>query len=109
MLREKNEITGKEGTAMRTPPITIPLYDIYPAAYLEFHNIHLNLTKQGTRVVFEAPANDGTYRLLREYQDNNPIPLLDYVAVLRRLRARMLEARDENGKRERETGHGYNK
>ena len=84
----------------------LPLYDIYPAAFLEFHHIQLNLTKQGTRVVFEVPANEKTYRLLREYQDNNLIPLLDYVAVLRRLRARMLEARDGNGRRERETVDG---
>ena len=84
----------------------LPLYDIYPAAFLEFHHIQLNLTKQGTRVVFEAPATEETYKFLREYQDNNLIPLLDYVAVLRRLRARMLEARDGNEKRGRETAHG---
>ena len=84
----------------------LPLFDIYPAAFLEYHAIQLNLTKQGTRVVFEAPANEETYRLLREYQDNNMIPLLDYVAILRRLRARMLEARDENGKGGRKTGYG---
>lgn len=84
----------------------LPLFDIYPAAFLEYHHIQLNLTKQGSRVVFEVPANEETYRLLREYQDNNLIPLLDYVAVLRRLRARMLEARDGNGRRECETGNG---
>jgi hypothetical protein len=83
-----------------------PLYDIHQAAFLEYHNIQLVLTKQGSRVVFEVPANEKTYTLLREYQDNNLIPLLDYVAVLRRLRARMLEARDDNGKRGRETDHG---
>jgi hypothetical protein len=87
----------------------LPLYDIYPAAFLEYNHIELNLTKQGTRVVFEAPATEETYKLLREYQDNNLIPLLDYVAVLRRLRARMLEARDGNGRRGREMGNGYNK
>jgi hypothetical protein len=87
----------------------LPLYDIYPAAFLEYHDVQLNLTKQGSRVVFEAPANEETYKLLREYQNNNLIPLLDYVAVLRRLRARMLEARDGNEKRVRETGNGQNR
>lgn len=85
----------------------LPLYDIHQAAFLEFHHIQLNLTKQGTRVVFEVPATEETYKFLREYQDNNLIPLLDYVAVLRRLRARMLEARDGNGRRGRETGNGH--
>ncbi len=84
----------------------IPLYDIHQAAFLEFHDVQLNLTKHGTRVVFEAPAIEETYRLLREYQENGPIPLLDFVSVLRRLRARMLEARDGNEKREREMAHG---
>jgi hypothetical protein len=87
----------------------LPLYDIYPAAFLEFHNIKLNLIKQGSRVVFEVPAAEETYQLLREYQDNNLIPLLDYVAILRRLRARMLEARDGNGRRGREMNNGYDK
>ncbi len=85
----------------------IPLYDIHQAAFLEFNHVQLNLTKQGSRVVFEVPANEKTYELLRGYQSNPSIPLLDFVAVLRRLRARMLEARDGNGKRERETGNGY--
>jgi hypothetical protein len=87
----------------------LPLYDIHQAAFLEYRGTELTLTKQGTRVVFEAPATEKTYKLLREYQDNNLIPLLDYVAVLRRLRARMLEARDGNGRRERETTNGYHK
>jgi hypothetical protein len=82
----------------------LPLYDIHQAAFLEFHHIQLKLTKQGSRIVFEVPANEKTYELLRGYQGNPPIPLLDFVAVLRRLRARMLEARDENGRRKRETG-----
>jgi hypothetical protein len=84
----------------------LPFYDIHQAAFLEYQGTELTLTKQGSRVVFEAPANEETYRLLREYQDNNMIPLLDYVAVLRRLRARMLEARDGNAKRGRETTRG---
>lgn len=85
----------------------LPLYDIHQAAFLELKGTPPILTKQGTRVVFELPATSGTYELLREYQDNPSIPLLDYVAVLRRLRARMLEARDGNGKREREMRNGY--
>ena len=83
----------------------LPLYDIYPCAFLEYRNVRIKLTKQGSRVVFEVPATEETYTLLREYQDNQLVPLLDYVAVLRRLRARMLEARDENKKGQMETGN----
>ena len=66
----------------------LPLYDIHQAAFLEYHQIQLNLTKQGSRVVFEVPANQNIFGLLREYQGNPSIPLLDFVAVLRRLRAK---------------------
>jgi hypothetical protein len=87
----------------------LPLYDIHQAAFLELKGTPPILTKQGSRVVFEFPSTAGTYELLREYQDNPFISLLDYVAVLRRLRARMLEARDGNGRRERETGNAQNR
>lgn len=85
----------------------LPLFDIHQAGYIELRGTPAFLTKQGTRVVFEFPSTARTYELLREYQDNPLIPLLDYVAVLRRLRARMLEARDGNGRRGRETENGY--
>ena len=84
----------------------LPLYDIHQSAFLELKGTAPVLTKHGSRVVFEFPSTAGIYELLREYQDNPSIPLLDYVAILRRLRARMLEARDGNGKREREINHG---
>ncbi len=76
----------------------LPQYDIYLSAFLELKGIPITLTKQGSRVVFEVPATETTYGALREYQDNPSTPLLEYVSVLRRLRARMLEARDDNGK-----------
>jgi hypothetical protein len=89
-----------------TPAKRIPLYDIHQAAFLEFKGSPLTLTKEGSRVVFEVPSTEKTYELLRGYQNNPSIPLLDYVAVLRRLRARMLEKRDE---RERKTENGQDR
>jgi len=87
---------------MHTTSETLPLYDIHQAAFLEFKGTPPILTKQGSRVVSRYRRQKQTYALLRGYQDNPSIPLLDYVAVLRRLRARMLEARDGNEKREGE-------
>ncbi len=84
----------------------LPLYDIHQAAFLEFKGTPSLLTRQGSRVVFEVPATDATYTLLRGYQDNPSIPLLDYIAVLRRLRARMLEVRDGNDNGETTNGKG---
>lgn len=88
------------------PTKRLPLYDIHQVAFLEYKDTPVVLTKQGSRVVFEVPATEKIYKLLREYQSNPSILLLDYVAVLRRLRARMLEARDGNGERGRMMGHG---
>jgi hypothetical protein len=48
---------------------------------------------QGTSVVFEFEASEAVYQLLREYQSNPSVPILDYVNVLRRLRSRMLSMR----------------
>jgi hypothetical protein len=71
----------------------IPVFDINTAAYLELRDTPPELTMQGTRVVFEFEASETVYRLLREYQSNPSVPIIDYVNVLRRLRARMLSMR----------------
>jgi hypothetical protein len=73
----------------------IPVFDIHTASYLELNNISPQLTLQGTRVVFEFEPSEALYGLLREYQSNPSVPVLDYVNVLRRLRSRMLSMRGE--------------
>jgi hypothetical protein len=87
----------------------LPLYDTYEVAWLHHNGVDFTGNKQGGRVVFEVPATEETYRLLQEYQNNPSVPLLDIVRSLRRVRARMLDLRDGNGRRERETAHGYDK
>lgn len=87
----------------------LPLWDIYEVAWLDHNNIHVTTNKQGGRVVFGVPPTDETYALLREYQEGPMVALLDYVRSLRRTRARMLDARDGNGRRETETGYGRNR
>jgi hypothetical protein len=73
----------------------LPLFDIYQTAYAELKGIPSEMSLQGTRVEFNLPASDEVYRVLREYQTNPSVPILDYVTVLRRLRARMLSKRGE--------------
>lgn len=87
----------------------LPLYDIHQVSWLDYKGIQSTQSNQAGRVVFEVPATEETYRLLREYQDNPTIPLLDFIRSLRRTRARMLEARDGNDRRERETRNGNRK
>lgn len=71
----------------------IPVLDIHTASFLELNNIPPELTLQGTRVVFNFEPSETLYRLLREYQNNPSIHILDYVNVLRRMRSRMLSMR----------------
>jgi hypothetical protein len=87
----------------------LPLYDIYEVAWLHHNDVDFVGNKQNGRVVFEVPATEETYRLLREYQNNPAVSLLDFVRSLRRVRARMLDLRDGNGRRERETARGNDK
>jgi hypothetical protein len=84
----------------------LPLYDIHQVAWLHHNDVDFTGNKQGGRVVFEVPATEETHRLLQEYQSNPTVFLLDFVRSLRRVRARMLDLRDGNGRRERETAHG---
>lgn len=84
---------------------SIPVFDIHTATYLELNGIAPELTLQGTRVIFEFPATDEVYKTLREYQGNPSVPVLDYVNVLRRLRGKMLTAKENGNECGRGNGH----
>lgn len=71
----------------------LPILDIHQAAYLNLHGIEPNLTKQGTRVVFEFPGNQSVFNLIQQYNRNPVVPILDFVSHLRRLRAQMISLR----------------
>ncbi len=71
----------------------VPINDLYVAAFLLLHSIEPELTIVGTRVIFEFPANESIYRLLRQYECNPDIKALDFSQAIRRLRGRMLAER----------------
>lgn len=77
---------------------TIDLIDIQKAAYLELNHVNSRLIKgPDGRVVFRFLLDEEVQHFLIEYESNPEIRLLDYVGVLKRLRGRMLDARDGNG------------
>ena len=84
----------------------LPLHDLYQVSWLDFNGVDVLLTKPGDRVLFEVEASEDTYRLLKEYEANPQVGLLDIVRSLRRMRARMLDLRDGNGERERRIRNG---
>lgn len=84
---------------------TLELTDINAAAFLSAQNIPITLITRSGRVFFIAPAEDKTYRELARLQSNPPVPILDFINRLKRLRSQMLDARD-NGDALRRTDYG---
>ena len=79
---------------------TLELADIHAACFLLLQDIPITLTTRAGRVFFIDPAEERTYRELARLQSNPPVPALDYINRLKRLRSQMLDARDNgNGMR----------
>lgn len=72
----------------------IPLYDINLSAFLQYRGITPQLQKEGSRVIFFFPSDKETYELMKVYNENPSVPILDFVGHLRRLRSQMLSMRD---------------
>ena len=71
----------------------IPLYDINLSAFLQYQGITPQLQKEGSRVVFFFPSDNKTHELMRVYNQNPTVPVLDFIGHLRRLRSQMLAMR----------------
>lgn len=72
----------------------IPINDIWFASYQKLKNNPPELTLQGTRVVFEFASTPEFYKIAAEYNSNPDVSLLDYISVVRRLRAEMLTLKE---------------
>jgi len=79
---------------MKKNPPKIPIFDIHQSAYLLFKGIVPELQKEGTRVIFYFTNDAETQQAMIAYNSNPAVPILDFVATLRRLRAQMLSLRD---------------
>ena len=69
--------------------------EIHLAAFLELHKIPAELENNGGRIIFTFPRSDEVYRLTDAYNCNEPVPVTDYVSVLRILKARMFSMREQ--------------
>ena len=78
---------------MKQANAKVPVLDIHLSSYLSLHGIAPELTKQGTRVVFEFPSIPEVTKLTRAYNENPSVKILDFVHHLRKLRSQMLNAR----------------
>lgn len=67
--------------------------DLYLSAFLESNGIKAELENINGRVVFSFPASDDLYKLANAFNSNEPIPIADYIATFKTLKARMLSMR----------------
>jgi hypothetical protein len=66
--------------------------------FFELNNIPVTLIEEGGRAVGEVEGTESAYATMARFQDNPTVPLLEWLAVQRRMRGRMLDVRDGNGK-----------
>ena len=83
---------------------SLELEDIHDASFCALEDIPVRFTKRGGRVYFIVPANEHTFRILARIRENPPIPILDFIRHLKRMRAMMLDYRD-GGNGERSNGY----
>jgi hypothetical protein len=81
-------------------PDTIIEYDLNKTAFFEHNELHSEIIPDNSgRVGFRVPANSLYFRLADQWNKNTPVPCLDFANEIRKLRARMLAAKTENGQR----------
>ncbi|MEO5357140.1 MAG: DUF5659 domain-containing protein [Nitrospirae bacterium YQR-1] len=70
----------------------IPVNDINLSAYLNCRGIKPELIPHGStgHIAFNFPVSDETYKVVGDYNDNKPVPVLDFVNSLRSLKAQMM-------------------
>jgi hypothetical protein len=71
--------------------------DINLSAYLSYRGIPIDLENLNGRVIFTAPQSDELNRLTSAYNENDPVPVADYVGALRALKARMYALKGGRG------------
>ena len=64
--------------------------DINLAAYLSYRGIPIDLENLNGRVIFTAMQSDELFCLTQAYNSNDPVPVLDFVSMIKILKSRMI-------------------
>lgn len=75
--------------------------DIYLASFLFLNNLQPTLEARGGKVLFAFAATSDLYRTMNKFNENAPVPVADFVTVVKVLRGKMLTMRESiegNGK-----------
>jgi len=79
-------------------PEYIPIDDVRQAAYLELCGAAAKLTLVNGRVIFLFEQSPEINELLIKFSSNVPVPIINYIAIEKKLRGRMLFLRDSGNK-----------
>lgn len=80
---------------------TFSTLDIYLSAYLSLHDLEPTLELRNGKVIFVFESTDGLYRLMNDFNANEPVPVADFTTAVKTLRGKMLSAKERiqgNGK-----------
>ena len=79
---------------------SIELTDLNVAGFLSLQNIPVTLVTRQGRVFFLVPGDDRTRKELARFQGDPLVPALSLISHIKRLRGKMLDAREGRN------GHG---
>lgn len=80
-----------EDTAMAKIFTTL---DIYLASFLSLYNLEPKLETRGGKVLFALEATADLYRIMTHFNEKAPVPVGDFVTVVKVLRGKMLTMKE---------------
>lgn len=68
--------------------------DIYLSAFLSLHNLEPTLEIRNGKIIFTFEATDTLYRLMNDFNSNEPVEVADFTTAIKTLRGKMLTAKE---------------
>ncbi len=78
---------------------TFTTMDIYLGAYIVMHGIEADFTQNGQKIILTFPITDELYKTMADFNSNKLVPVVDYITVLKTLKARMFAIRGRSSQR----------
>ena len=79
----------------KTEQKTFQTLNLYLSSFLQLCGISPRLELNNGKVVFVFPVSDELYKLITDYNSNQPIAITDFVTTVKMLRGQMLSMRGQ--------------
>ncbi len=63
------------------------------AAFLYFNKVPLTYSPHGTFIIIQAPKTDEVYKLAASFNNNVPVPVIDYISALQIVKQKIYSLR----------------